>query len=154
MFTRRKALLLAAGGGAVILAGGWPRSALAAKPETFATDGVAINGIDPVAYFTDGAPVAGDPAHSTDWNGATWRFASADHRAMFDADPEAYAPKYGGYCAYAVAKGGTAPTDPEAWTIHENRLYLNFSTDVRSVWLEDVPGNVARADANWPGVLE
>ena len=72
---------------------------------------------------------------------------------MFDADPEKFAPQYGGYCAYAVSKGATAPTDPNAWTVYDDKLYLNFSTDVRSIWQEDKPGNIAKADANWPGVL-
>lgn len=128
--------------------------AFAGKPKVFATGGVAINGYDPVAYFTDGAPVKGLEAHTSDWEGARMLFARAENKAMFDADPEAYAPKYGGYCAYAVSKGATAPTDPAAWTVHEDRLYLNFSTDVRSIWQQDIPGNVAKADANWPGVLD
>ncbi|NNF24928.1 MAG: YHS domain protein, partial [Rhodobacteraceae bacterium] len=75
-------------------------------------------------------------------------------KALFDADPAAFAPQYGGYCAYAVSKGATATTDPDAWTVHDGRLYLNFSTTVRSIWQEDIPGNIARADANWPGVLD
>jgi len=128
--------------------------AWAAKPETFAVDGIAIRGIDPVGYFTDSAPIAGSAEFTSDYNGATWQFASAENKATFDADPETYAPQYGGYCAYAVSKGATAPTDPEAWTVHDGKLYLNFSVDVRSIWKEDIPGNVAKADANWPKVLE
>ena len=127
--------------------------AFAAKPPVFATDGIAINGFDPVAYFTDSAPVKGYMAFQSDWEGAKMLFASAENKAMFDADPEKFGPKYGGYCAFAVFKGATAPTDPEAWTVHEVRLYLNFSVDVRSVWKKDIPGNVKKADANWPGVL-
>lgn len=130
------------------------RPALAATPPVFATGGVAINGYDPVAYFTEGKPVIGDPKHVSAWEGAELRFASAENKAIFDADRETYAPKYGGYCAYAVSKGATAPTDPAAWTVHEGRLYLNFSTDVREIWRQDIPGNIARADANWPGVLD
>jgi len=129
------------------------RPAYAMKSKIFTKGGLAIRGIDPVAYFTAGAPTMGDSAHSSDWGGATWQFASAENKAMFDADPEAFAPKYGGYCAYAVSKGSTAPTDPEAWTIYEDRLYLNFSTNVRSIWSEDIPGNIAKADNNWPSVL-
>ncbi len=78
---------------------------------------------------------------------------SAENKAAYDADPERFSPRYGGYCAYAVSKGATAPTDPDAWTVHEDRLYLNFSVDVRGIWQQDIPGNIARADANWPGVL-
>lgn len=150
MKTRRQFLVLAAALPAT-LAGA--RLALAATPPVFATDGVAINGYDPVAYFTEGRPVKGDAAHTSDWQGAEMRFVSAETKAMFDADPDTYAPKYGGYCAYAVSKGATAPTDPEAWTVHEGRLYLNFSTDVRALWRQDIDGNIARADENWPAVL-
>ena len=127
--------------------------ALAAKPSVYATDGIAINGYDPVAYFTMSKPVAGDMAHASDWEGAKMLFSSAENKAMFDADPEKFAPKYGGYCAYAVSKGGTATTSPDAWTVFEDRLYLNFNTTVRGIWSEDKPGNIAKADANWPGVL-
>ena len=128
--------------------------AQAAEDPVFKTFlGTAINGYDPVAYFTEGKPVEGSSDHAYDWNGAEWHFASAENLETFKADPEKYAPQYGGYCAYAVSKGATAPTDPEAWTIHEGRLYLNFSLEVRGIWKEDIPGNVAKADANWPGVL-
>ncbi len=128
-------------------------AAFAAKPEVFAVDGIAIRGTDPVAYFKKSMPVAGSSAYETMWSGATWRFESAENLADFEANPEAFAPKYGGYCAYAVSKGGTATTDPDAWTIHEDRLYLNFNLTVRNIWSEDIPGNVSKADANWPGVL-
>ena len=127
--------------------------AFAATPPVYASDGVAINGFDPVAYFTQGAPVAGDPGITVDWEGALLRFASAENKAMFEAEPEKFVPQYGGYCAYAVSKGATAPTDPEAWTVHNGLLYLNFSTDVRSIWRQDIDGNIAKADENWPGVL-
>ena len=150
MLTRRRFLAAATALPAATLI---TSPAFAAKPSVFATDGIAINGFDPVAYFTMSKPVKGDPAISSDWEGASMLFASAENKATFDADPEAFAPRYGGYCAYAVSKGATAPTDPEAWTVHENRLYLNFSTDVRSIWQQDIPGNIEKADANWPGVL-
>lgn len=127
--------------------------AAAASPEVFSTDAGAIRGIDPVAYFTQGGPVAGNDEHMLMWRGATWKFSSADNMAMFEANPEAYAPQYGGYCAYAVSKGGIATTDPEAWTIYEDKLYLNFNLTVRGIWSEDIPGNVAKANANWPSVL-
>lgn len=127
--------------------------AFGAEPEVFTDGGLAIRGIDPVAYFTEGGPVMGTADHQSTWNGATWAFASAENKALFDGDPDAYAPRYGGYCAYAVSKGGLATTDPEAWTIHDGALYLNFSTTVRSIWSEDKDGNISRADANWPGVL-
>ena len=116
--------------------------------------GVAIDGTDPVAYFTEGAPIEGSSAFTHDWNGATWRFASAENRDRFAADPEAFAPQYGGYCAWAVSQGYTASTDPEAWKIVDGKLYLNYSKGVQERWEGDVAGNIAKGDANWPTVLE
>lgn len=151
MISRRSVLgLLAATPAALAFA----RPAFAAAPEIYAEGGVAVDGSDVVAYFTDGAPVTGSADHTVDWNGATWQFASAENAAMFEANPEDYAPQYGGYCAYAVSKGYTAPTEPDAWTIHEGKLYLNFNTTVRKIWSEDIPGNIVKADGNWPTVLE
>lgn len=115
--------------------------------------GVAIDGWDPVAYFTDGKPVEGSKAYSFEWNGATWRFASAAHRDLFAQAPEKYAPQYGGYCAWAVSQGYTADIDPEAWKIEDGRLFLNYSLEVQKKWAEDLPGNVAKGDANWPKLL-
>jgi len=128
--------------------------AFAAQPPVFATNGIAINGYDPVAYFTEEKPVEGVAEFSSEWNGATVLFASAAHKAMFDADPEKYAPKYGGYCAYAVSKGYTASTDPAAWSVHEGRLYLNYSRSVRALWAARRSSHIKSADANWPSVLE
>lgn len=151
MISRRSVLgLLAATPTALAFA----RPAFAAAPEIYAEGGVAVDGSDVVAYFTDGAPVTGSADHTVDWNGATWQFSSAENAAMFEANPEDYAPQYGGYCAYAVSKGYTAPTEPDAWTIHEGKLYLNFNTTVRKIWSEDIPGNIVKADGNWPTVLE
>ncbi len=115
--------------------------------------GVAIDGWDPVAYFTDGKPVEGSRDFVHEWNGATWRFASAAHRDLFAQAPEKYAPQYGGYCAWAVSQGYTADIDPEAWKIQDGRLYLNYSLDIQKKWAGDIPGNVAKADANWPKLL-
>lgn len=116
--------------------------------------GRAISGTDPVAYFTEGRPVAGSSDFTHEWNGATWYFASAENRDAFAAEPARYAPQYGGYCAWAVSQGYTASTDPEAWTIVDGRLFLNYSKDVQATWEKDRDGNIAKADTNWPGVLE
>jgi len=115
--------------------------------------GLAIAGYDPVAYFTDGKPVEGSSDFTTKWQGATWRFASAAHRDQFVADPARYAPQYGGYCAWAVSQNKTASIDPEAWKIVDGKLYLNYSKDVQAKWEKDVPGNIVKADANWPKLL-
>jgi len=115
--------------------------------------GRAIRGTDPVAYFTQGRPVAGREQFSHTWSEATWWFASADNRDRFAANPEQYAPQYGGFCAWAVSQGYTAAIDPQAWAIVDGKLYLNYSPGVQRRWERDVPGNIAKADANWPGVL-
>lgn len=127
--------------------------AFAQKPFVHTKNGIAIGGYDPVAYFTDAKPVKGSAAHSAQHDGATWHFASAENAAMFKGDPARYAPQFGGYCAYAVSKGATAPTDPAAWTVYEGKLYLNYDLSVRDIWSRDIPGNLAKANANWPGVL-
>lgn len=127
--------------------------ALAMSPQIYAEDGIAVDGSDVVAYFTQGMPVTGSADFAYDWMGATWLFSSAEHRDMFAATPEAYAPQFGGYCAYAVSQGYTAPTIPEAWRIVDSKLYLNFSLRAQELWLQDVPGNIAKGNANWPAVL-
>lgn len=122
----------------------------AATIPVFAENGVAIGGTDPVAYFQARQPVLGSEEFSHTWQGVTWRFASAENRDLFIANPEQYAPQYGGFCAFAVARGYTASTVPEAWTIVDNKLYLNFSLDIRTRWERDIPGNIARGNQNWP----
>ena len=127
--------------------------AVAGKPATFATGDGAIRGYDPVAYFTVGEPIPGRDKYSTKWQGAIYKFSSAENLALFKSDPEQYAPQYGGYCAYAVSKGATASTEPEAWTIVNGKLYLNFNLGVQKRWRKDIPGHIKAADNNWPGVL-
>lgn len=115
---------------------------------------LAVSGYDPVAYFEEGRPVAGDRRWSFEWQGATWRFASQAHLDRFKADPEAFAPRYGGYCAWAVSQGYTASADPEAWRIVDGKLYLNYDREVQKTWEQDIPSNIAKAEGNWPKVLE
>lgn len=131
------------------------RPALAIDPVyTSLFSDLAVGGYDPVAYFTNGKPVAGLEAFEVEWNGATWRFASADHRAQFEAHPEQYAPRYGGYCAWAAAQGYEASGDPRYWKIIDGKLYLNYDASVQKKWEADIPGFIKRADANWPKLLE
>ncbi|MCF6445201.1 YHS domain-containing (seleno)protein [Nereida sp. MMG025] len=151
MFTRRA--LLGAAIAAPLLPTLTTGVAMAAEPAVFATDGVAINGYDPVAYFTQSMPVQGSAQITASHDGATFRFASEGNKAMFLAEPAKFAPQYGGYCAYAVSKGYTATTSPNAWTVHDGKLYLNFNRAVRGIWSRDIPGNVKKGDANWPSVL-
>ncbi|MEM7523092.1 MAG: YHS domain-containing (seleno)protein [Pseudomonadota bacterium] len=116
--------------------------------------GVAIDGYDTVAYFTQGKAVEGDSDFESEWMDATWRFASADHKALFDADPEKYAPQYGGYCAFAVANDTTASIEGDLWDIVDGKLYLNYSKGVQKKWRADVPGMIANANQNWPAIEE
>ncbi len=113
-------------------------------------NGVAIQGYDPVAYVTQSAAVEGDAGITADYNGAVYQFASAANRDAFLADPARYAPQYGGFCAYAVSKGYTAPIDPQAFSVVDDKLYLNYSKSVRGIWSKDIPGNIKKGDTNWP----
>ena len=126
----------------------------AKEPGIYAEDGIAIDGTDAVAYFTQGKPVAGSPEYAHEWMGATWRFSTEENRAKFAADPEAYAPQYGGYCAYAVSEGYTASTVPDAWKIVDGKLYLNYSRGVQRRWERNIPERIEAANANWPAVLK
>lgn len=124
-----------------------------AETLTYQTGGVAINGFDTVAYHTDSKAVKGSASHTTKWNGANWHFANAENLATFNANPEKYAPKYGGYCAFAVSRDTTAPTDPQAWTIDNGQLYLNFNPGVMKRWRAEQAENIKMGDENWPGIL-
>jgi YHS domain-containing protein len=130
------------------------RPASAFEPVNKTSDGVAIKGYDPVAYFTDGKPVKGSKSFEYIWMGAKWHFSGSGHRDLFMKDPEKYAPKYGGYCAYAVSQGSTADIDPEAWNIVDGRLYLNLNKKIREKWSKDIPGYIKKADQNWPNILK
>jgi YHS domain-containing protein len=132
-----------------------PTLAAAAKPAIYtpALNNVAVGGYDTVAYFTVGKPVRGSDAFQTDWNGATWKFSSAANLAKFKANPKAYAPQFGGYCAWAVAQNYTAKGDPQNWKIVGGKLYLNYNADVQSKWVKDIPGFIRKGDGNWPTVL-
>lgn len=114
---------------------------------------LAVGGYDAVAYFTEGRPVKGDRQYTIKHAGAEWRFASAANRDAFVAEPQRYAPQYGGYCAWAVAQGYTASGDPQHWKIVDGRLYLNYDGDVQAKWEKDIPGFIRSADRQWPAVL-
>ncbi len=120
------------------------------KPLIFQTgDHVAIKGYDPVAYFVEGTPTKGDAAYSSEYEGATWHFANAENRDRFIADPTAYVPAYGGWCAYGMAQGGKVPIDPTAWKIVDGTLYLNVNHKIQGWWEADIPGFIEKADVTW-----
>ena len=125
-------------------------SAQAASPVYGASTGPALGGYDTVAYFTDGAPREGDARFTHEWNGATWRFASADNRDRFKAEPERYAPQYGGYCAYAMSTDSFSPGDAKRWRIVDGKLYLNANIFAQTLWENNIPKRVVDADGHWP----
>jgi len=134
---------------------------LAVSQTAFAIDpvyndfiGNAIKGYDPVAYFEESRPVKGSSDYTYECNDAEWRFSSAKNRDAFAENPEAYAPQYGGYCAWAVSQGYTARIDPEAWHIHNGKLYLNYSKSVQKKWQKDMEGHITQANQNWPNLLQ
>jgi hypothetical protein len=112
-------------------------------------EGLAIKGFDPVAYFIEGKAMEGQDEFAAEWAGARWRFASARHRQMFMAEPDKYAPQYGGYCSWAVGHGYTAKGDPEAWEIIDGKLYLNYNREVKTKWEQDAPALITKGDENW-----
>lgn len=129
-------------------------SVMAQKSPVFETDGVAVRGYDVVAYFTESKPVKGTPKFTYSWKGVNWNFASAKNRDAFKANPEKYAPQYGGYCAYGTSQGHKAPTQPDAWTIVNDKLYLNYNNDVKATWNKDQKGYIEKANENWPKIRD
>ena len=128
----------------------------AADPDIYETKQGAIRGADPVAYFSlaPGAKaVLGSDEYTYEWQGAVWKFASAQNRGKFIADPEQYAPQYGGYCAFAVSHDFTKSIKPDVWEIVDGKLYLNFNRNAYRKWKKDLAGSIERGDANWPTVL-
>ncbi len=123
-----------------------------AEPAIYVAKGsaIAVQGYDPVAYFKDGAPTKGSAGFTATYMGATFQFASAANRDAFKADPAAYAPQYGGYCAWAVSQGYHAKGDARHWKIVDGKLYLNYNGSVQRKWEKDVPGFISKADTQWP----
>jgi YHS domain-containing protein len=114
----------------------------------------AAGGYDTVAYFNENQPVRGLDEYRTTYKGAKWYFSNQKNLEMFKANPEKYAPQYGGYCAWAVAEGDTAKGDPLHWTLHNGKLYLNYDETIKNRWLKNVDDFITKADANWPKVIE
>lgn len=115
--------------------------------------GVAINGYDPVAFFTQKRPVNGDFEIKSTHRGATYYFASRQHRAMFEKNPDKYAPQCGGYCAFGVSKGALFPVDINTWQIHQGKLYLNLNQDIVKMFNQGIDKNIRKANNNWPRLV-
>jgi YHS domain-containing protein len=118
------------------------------------SNGLAIQGYDPVAFFTEHRPVKGNPQFSSSYNGAKYNFASAANKSAFDASPAKYEPQFGGYCAYAASKGHTAPVKVEASQVLNGRLLMQYDLEVRDKFNEDPQNNLKLADKNWPGLVD
>lgn len=117
-------------------------------------DKVAIKGYDPVAYFVMNKPVMGDSAYRASHEGATYQFATAGNKALFESDPDRYVPEYGGYCSYGVRLGRKFDVDPHAWRIVDDRLFLQLDQGTQVVWLKDLDRNISIADSVWPKIRE
>ncbi|MDJ0958014.1 MAG: YHS domain-containing (seleno)protein [Arenicellales bacterium] len=111
--------------------------------------GVAIKGYDTVAYFTENQAIKGSPEFVHSWRDAKWHFVNAEHRDLFAADPERYAPQFGGFCALGISKGKAVAADPEAWTIVDGKLYMKFNEDARDRWRKDKERAIEKAKENW-----
>jgi len=133
---------------------------LATGEMSFASDfinkdssGLTLKGYDPVSYFTENKPVTGRSEFQYEWMGAKWLFSTAANRDLFVRDPAKYAPQYGGFCAYAVSKGHTADISPSTWKVVDGKLYLNKNWLAGKLWQGDIPANIAKADKNWPEII-
>ncbi len=123
-----------------------------AQSEVFATQEGAINGYDPVAYFTESKPIIGNKEISLIWKEEIWYFSSTENRDTFKANPEKYEPQFGGYCAYGMSRGYKAKTDADAWTIADGKLYLNYNLEVKKIWSEKQNDLIDKANKTWPSV--
>lgn len=138
---------------ALVFALSFAGAAAADERPVHATDGLAIGGYDAVAYFTQGRAVPGQTAHALKWRGAVWLFATSESLVAFEMNPRAYAPRFGGYCAFALSEGQLAPGDPLAFAIRDGRLYLAHSPHHLALWSADPAARILLAEGHWPGIL-
>jgi YHS domain-containing protein len=110
---------------------------------------LAIKGYDTVSYFTKGSPTKGSDEFTAAYNGAIYQFSTASNRDLFQSEPSKYAPQYGGFCAFGVTMNKKFDTDPMAWHIRGDKLYLNLNKDVQKKWVTDIPGYIETAQTNW-----
>lgn len=149
----RLSVLFAAAGLAVANISAVAIAATPAPEISAKADGLAAGGYDVTAYFSEGKPVQGNAAFETQYKGATWRFASQEAKVKFDKSPAAYAPQFGGHCAWATSQGYVAPGDPLQWKIVDGQLYLNYNARAKELWEADQDAAIERGHANWPAVL-
>lgn len=145
--------LLVAQVAALILSLAVALPAVAEERPVHAPDGLAIGGYDAVAYFSEGRAVPGQRTHAVKWRGAIWLFSAPETLAAFEMNPRAYAPRFGGYCAYALSEGRLAAGDPLAFAIRDGRLYLAHSPRYLALWSADPAGRIGLAEGYWPAIL-
>lgn len=126
--------------------------AYAQQSEIFSPGGKAIKGYDPVAFFKESKPVKGSDKFQYKWKDATWFFSTSENLEAFKADPEKYAPQYGGYCAYGTSQGHKSPTQTDTWTVANDKLYFNYNDKVKELWTKDQANLIKVADEKWPEV--
>lgn len=119
------------------------------NPVSTNSENVAIKGFDAVAYFAADGAAKGKPEFEFVWNGAKWLFSNGENLEKFKQNPEQYAPQFGGYCSWAVSHGYTADSDPEAWKIVDNKLYLNYNWKVKEKWEAEQQGLIQTGEKNW-----
>jgi YHS domain-containing protein len=129
---------------------GFAAVAYASEVVNIDKNGLALQGYDPVGYFTDGKPVKGSPEFTVSYKGATYQFASAEHREMFQQNPARYEPQFGGFCGYAASINKLAPIEVDKFQVLHDRLILQHNKKAWDLWQKDVEGNLKKADANWP----
>lgn len=121
---------------------------------TLAGGPLAIHGFDPVAYFTQGQARVGQAVFSYKYGEGVYRFVSEENKKKFAAAPQRYAPQYGGYCAYGTALGAKFDGDPRLFTIVDGKLYFNLNPAIQKKWMEDIPGNIAKANRHWTRIRD
>lgn len=124
-----------------------------AHPVFYQDQGFALGGYDPVSFFLSERPLQGQKGFALQWKGAVWLFATAEHQAMFEANPRAFAPRYGGYCAYGVGRGNLSSGDPLAYEIHDGALYMMHSQEVLLRWRQARDQHMSNAEDHWPDLL-
>ena len=126
----------------------------AQKEQIYTSNSYAIAGYDPVAYFKNEKAVKGKKEYSYQWKDANWLFSTKEDMDLFAANPEKYAPQYGGYCAYGLSEGHKAPPDPNTWTIVDGKIYFNYSKDVKTMWIKNPKERIQEADKQWSSIKD
>ncbi|WP_096707042.1 YHS domain-containing (seleno)protein [Phaeobacter gallaeciensis] len=152
-FVRSTMAVLGVGSVVALAAVLTPETARADPALVSAPRGVAVGGHDVVAFFQDGTAVLGQQTHAILWHGAVWRFASSQNQERFELNPRAYAPRFGGYCAYALSKGYLAPGNPALWVIADGRLYLLNNPTALAAWQAERQALISAAEGRWPKIL-